>query len=154
VEATAALAGAAGVSGLIAGQCLDLEPPAGADIERVERIHERKTARLFAAAMEVGAILGGAGARARAEVLAAGLFAGRAFQIVDDLLDLEGSRESLGKTPRKDVNRGKPTFPAVAGREVARERAAELVESALAAFPRVRGTRLELLIRFVAGRTS
>jgi geranylgeranyl diphosphate synthase type II len=153
LEATATLAASAGVGGLIAGQALDLEAPAGGGLPLVQRIHEHKTARLIAAAMEVGAIVAAADAAARARVRAAGLDAGRAFQIIDDLLDLEGSRESLGKTPRKDVKEGKLTFPSVVGADAARRRAGELVGAAMAALPEARGTHLEDMIRFIAGRS-
>ena len=154
LEAAAVLASAAGTAGLITGQALDLEASPRGDLARVERIHEHKTARLIAAAMEVGAVLAGAGGEARARVSRSGLDAGRAFQIVDDLLDIEGSQEALGKTPGKDVNRGKLTYPAVVGREAARARAAELVAGSLEALPEARGTHLERLLRFVVERGS
>jgi geranylgeranyl pyrophosphate synthase len=153
LEATAALAAAAGVGGLIAGQALDLEAPADGDLALVQRIHEAKTARLFAAAMEVGAIIAGAPSAQRERVRSAGLEAGRAFQIVDDLLDLEGSREALGKTPRKDIRGRKLTFPSVAGVDASRRRAHEGSEAALAALPEARGTPLAQMIRFITGRS-
>jgi geranylgeranyl diphosphate synthase type II len=154
LEAAATLAAAAGTGGLITGQALDVTAPADGDRALVERIHDHKTARLIAAAMEVGAIVAGADRAVRGRVRRAGMEAGRAFQIVDDLLDLEGSQESLGKTPRKDVKGGKLTFPAVAGREAARARARELGAAALQALPAARGTPVERVLRFIVERSS
>jgi geranylgeranyl diphosphate synthase type II len=132
LDAAYTLASAAGTRGLIAGQALDLEDGGddGATQERVERIHTHKTARLIAAAMEVGAVVGGASGEARAALREAGLLAGRAFQIVDDLLDLETDEETLGKTPGKDVKEGKLTYPSVVGVERSRQDARGLVERA------------------------
>ncbi|HEU4366332.1 MAG TPA: polyprenyl synthetase family protein, partial [Candidatus Krumholzibacteria bacterium] len=148
------LAAAAGTGGLITGQALDLAPPAGNDLATVQRIHEHKTGRLIAAAMEAGALLAGAEAAARARARRAGLEAGAAFQIVDDLLDLEGSQYSLGKTPGKDVHGGKLTFPAVAGVERSREEAARRIDAALAALPQAAGTPLASLFAHLVDRRS
>jgi geranylgeranyl diphosphate synthase type II len=148
------LAEAAGTGGLITGQALDLAPPAQRDLAAVERIHEHKTGRLIAAAMEAGALLAGADAEARARVRRAGLDAGSAFQIVDDLLDLEGSEDSLGKTPGKDVNGGKLTFPAAAGVERSRAEAARRIEAALTALPEAAGTPLASLLEHIVRRGS
>jgi geranylgeranyl pyrophosphate synthase len=154
LDAVAALARSAGPGGLITGQALDLESAPASSIERVERIHAHKTGALIAAAMEIGAIVAGAPRELRDRARRAGLEAGRAFQIADDLLDISGSEESLGKTPGKDARRGKPTYPAVAGEEAARVRARELTDAALAAMPEARGTDLERLVRFLVERRS
>lgn len=132
LEAARTLASDAGPGGLVAGQALDLESEgtSGADIALVDRIHEDKTARLIAAAMEMGAIMAGAPVAARLQAREAGLLAGRAFQIVDDLLDLAADEETLGKTPGKDVKEGKLTYPALVGMDEARARARALVEEA------------------------
>lgn len=148
------LAEAAGTGGLITGQALDLAPPAERDLAAVERIHEHKTGRLIAAAMEAGALLAGADTQARARVRRAGLEAGSAFQIADDLLDLVGSEDSLGKTPGKDVNGGKLTFPAAVGVERSRAEAARRIEAALAALPEAAGTPLASLLEHFVGRGS
>jgi geranylgeranyl pyrophosphate synthase len=158
LEAVRVLSAAAGTSGLIAGQALDLAHSAGtagASITLVERIHEHKTARLIAAAMDMGALISGrADADARARVRRAGLLAGSAFQIVDDLLDLEGDAVTLGKTPRKDVEKAKLTFPAVAGAPAAHQAASERIERALGALPEATGTPLAALMGFFAERRS
>jgi geranylgeranyl pyrophosphate synthase len=131
LEMTRVLASAAGTAGLIAGQALDLSGSGSSgDLEGVRRIHANKTARLIAAAMEIGAVAGGAGARERARIREAGTRAGEAFQIVDDVLDREKDREELGKTPGKDAAADKLTFPAVVGVEKSREESAQLIVSA------------------------
>jgi geranylgeranyl pyrophosphate synthase len=120
----------------------------------VDAIHERKTARLIAASMEIGAVVAGADEALCARVRTAGLEAGRAFQITDDILDIEGAKETLGKTPGKDVHDGKLTLPSVVGVEASRARARERMEAALAALPETRGGPLEALVRHTVGRLS
>lgn len=154
LDAARVLAGASGTGGLIAGQALDISGPDDRDLATVERTHENKTARLIAAAFEIGAVFALAGPDARARARRAGLSAGHAFQIVDDLLDLAGSQESLGKTPGKDVNRGRLTYPAVAGVEAARERARERIAAALRELPEALGTPLERVIERVVERSG
>jgi geranylgeranyl diphosphate synthase type II len=148
------LSGAAGTDGLITGQALDLSPPQGDAAATVERIHAHKTGRLIAAAMESGALLAGAATPVRERVWRAGMDAGAAFQIVDDLLDLEGSEDSLGKTPGKDVNEGKLTYPAVAGVARSREEATRRIAAARDALPEMAGTPLAALLDHLVGRHS
>jgi geranylgeranyl pyrophosphate synthase len=158
LEALGIHSAAVGSGGLITGQALDLEAteatagPAG--VARVERIHEFKTARLIAAAMEIGVLLGEKPSLAatRTRVRAAGLLAGSAFQIVDDLLDLDSDAKTLGKTPRKDVKHGKLTYPAVAGRAAASAAAEDRIARALACLPEAAGTPLAALLAYVAER--
>jgi geranylgeranyl diphosphate synthase type II len=152
LDATAALARAAGTAGLISGQAMDLSPPSPRDAGVVDAIHLRKTARLIAASMEAGAILAGADAAARDRVRAAGVEAGRAFQITDDILDIEGAQETLGKTPGKDVHDGKLTLPSVIGVDASRARARSHVDAALAGLPAAKGTPLERLVLHVVER--
>jgi geranylgeranyl pyrophosphate synthase len=131
LEMIRVLSVAAGTGGLIAGQALDLSGSArSGDLEGVRRIHTNKTARLIAASMEIGAVAGGAGSKARNRIREAGKQAGEAFQITDDILDCEQDREALGKTPGKDARADKLTYPAVVGLEQAREEAALLVGAA------------------------
>jgi farnesyl diphosphate synthase len=163
LEAVSTVASAAGTGGLITGQALDLASTSADasrspdDVSMVERIHEFKTARLFAASMEIGAAMAWEGtgpAEARERVQQAGLLAGGAFQIVDDLLDLNGDAKTLGKTPRKDVDRGKLTFPSVAGVVAAEKTARERIAQALALLPEAAHTPLSDLLAFVAERRS
>jgi geranylgeranyl pyrophosphate synthase len=131
VESARVVSEAAGMKGLISGQVLDLEAERKrGDLEMVERIHARKTAVLISATMEVGAIVAGAGMEARKIAGRAGFLAGRAFQIIDDVLDVETGEDKLGKTAGKDAAQGKLTFPAVAGMEGAKAEALSLIEAA------------------------
>jgi len=124
----------------------------------VERIHEFKTARLIAASMEIGVLLAEsaplAASKTRSRVREAGLLAGSAFQIVDDLLDLDGDAETLGKTPQKDVKHGKLTFPSTAGRAAASAAVENRIAQALACLPEAAGTPLAALITYVGERRS
>ena len=136
LEAIRILAAAAGTGGLITGQSLDLSGSARTgNLDDVGRIHRNKTARLIAAAMDTGALVGGAGMETRRRIRDAGTLAGEAFQIIDDVLDRETGRETLGKTPGKDALNDKLTFPALAGTEKARETAAKMVTEAKSMLP-------------------
>lgn len=158
LEAVRVLAQAAGTGGLITGQALDLEHTGQAEsgeVALVERIHEFKTARLIAAAMELGALSAvGAPSDARERVRRAGLWIGSAFQIVDDLLDERGDVETIGKTPGKDRERGKLTFPAAAGTPAALQAARDRIARALSELPEAAATPLAALVGFVAERRS
>lgn len=128
VELLKVVSGAAGTGGLITGQSLDLVSDRLTPSEEVvEVIHRRKTAALISAAMEAGAIVGEADEGHRLHVRRAGILVGQAFQIVDDVLDVETDGDTLGKTPGKDVKDGKLTYPSVVGIEPSKRRAAELV---------------------------
>ena len=108
--------------------------------------------------MELGAVFAWAGRLpaigARERVRSAGHLVGSAFQIVDDLLDVRGDAVTLGKTPRKDVERGKLTYPAVVGEEAAEAAARERIARALASLPEAAATPLSQLIGFVGERKS
>jgi len=123
----AELARASGtVGGMIAGQVADLEgegKPPGAAL--LESIHRAKTGALLRASLRLGAIYAGAPAEAYAALSTYGEHVGLAFQIVDDILDVEASSESLGKTAGKDAAQHKITFPAVYGLETSRRMAEE-----------------------------
>ncbi len=118
VKLIAALAQAAGSSGMIAGQMSDIEAEkTDGDIKTLEYIHINKTAKIFQVAATMGAIAAGA---KQAEVQALsqfGLKLGLAFQIADDLLDINATTEQLGKTAGKDEQAGKLTYPALLGVE-------------------------------------
>ncbi len=130
-RAGAVLARAAGSLGMVGGQALDLEAE-GRRLSEPEilQLDRKKTAALFSASFQ----LGGISARAdegHIEVLGrVGLDLGTAFQIVDDLLDLRGTPEELGKAARKDRERGKATLPDLLGEEEAAARARALSEAA------------------------
>jgi geranylgeranyl diphosphate synthase type II len=112
--------------GMIGGQVTDLEgegKPATAEL--LELIHRAKTGALLRASVRMGAICAGADDEQLAALSAYGEHTGLAFQIVDDILDIEESSEALGKTAGKDVAQGKITFPAVYGLEASRRMAQE-----------------------------
>ncbi len=114
------------VGGMIGGQVADLEgegkPP---EAELLETIHRAKTGALLRASLRMGAIYAGAEADQYAALSCYGEHIGLSFQIVDDILDVEESSESLGKTAGKDAQQGKITFPAVYGLESSRRMAEE-----------------------------
>jgi farnesyl diphosphate synthase len=155
LRAMAAVARAAGVSGMIAGQVRDLEAEGRPfSHQALLRIHRGKTGALIRAALETGAILGGG---APDEVRALGRYGegiGLAFQIVDDVLDLEGSAEGLGKTAGKDRRDRKATFPALLGVAASRRRAQESARHAVRALSRfgTRAQRLRDLARYIVER--
>ncbi|MBK8166227.1 MAG: polyprenyl synthetase family protein [bacterium] len=123
----ARVAAAVGPAGMVGGQQADLEAE-GRDVTAtdVRRIHLGKTARLVAAALAVGAELGGATPRRVTAVEAAGLQLGLAFQGADDLLDVTGTAAALGKTAGKDQDAGKATWVRLEGFDAARRRTAKL----------------------------
>ena len=123
------LAVAAGARGMCGGQALDLAATgngAAAGLEALERLHALKTGALIRAAVRMGALAAGAGPdlHQRLDTYADAL--GLAFQIRDDLLDVEGESDVLGKTAGKDAAQDKATFPALIGVEASRARLAEL----------------------------
>jgi geranylgeranyl diphosphate synthase type II len=123
----AELSGASGtVGGMIGGQVADLEgegrPP---DAQLLETIHRAKTGALLRASLRLGAIYAGADDAQYAALSRYGEHVGLAFQIVDDILDVEESSEALGKTAGKDAQQHKITFPAVYGLETSRHMAEE-----------------------------
>lgn len=132
LAALSLIAGAAGPGGMVGGQAVDIESE-GRDVGRdvVEFIHERKTGALIAASVTSGAILGRGSESRIAALEDYGRRIGLAFQIVDDILDVEGDTISLGKEAGADQARGKATFPKAAGLDRAREEAQRLVEEAV-----------------------
>jgi geranylgeranyl diphosphate synthase type II len=120
------------VGGMIGGQVEDLEGeklPATAEL--LERIHRAKTGALLRASVRIGAIYAGADDRELAQLSKYGEHVGLAFQIVDDVLDIEQTSEHLGKTAGKDAAQHKVTFPAVYGLDESRRMAAMELGNAL-----------------------
>jgi geranylgeranyl pyrophosphate synthase len=150
------LASAAGSRLLVGGQYADIEGE-GHDPEPglVDFIHARKTAELISVSLKIGAALASAGLEEIELIGEAGRDVGLAFQIVDDLLDLEGSEESVGKGLRKDIKRGKITWPSSYGVESSRMTAARLVDEAVIKTASLGDDGfLEYLFRLVIDRTS
>jgi len=123
---------AAGYRGMIGGQVIDLEcENRVVDIATVEYMHIRKTGALIAASLEVGAILGGGSDERISALKRYGHHLGLAFQITDDLLDVEGDAHIMGKTPGSDAAKNKKTYPALLGIPGSKAAARNHVEEAL-----------------------
>jgi geranylgeranyl diphosphate synthase type II len=129
------IARAAGSYGMVGGQVVDMESEGEKEIDlaTLQYIHTHKTGALIRASVKAGALLGGADDAGVAAVTRYGEAVGLAFQIADDILDVEGTTEELGKDAGSDEARGKATYPALVGLADAKRRAAELVEIALEA---------------------
>ena len=127
------LVAAIGTSGMIGGQVDDLlETGRAVDEARVRSIHERKTGALLRACAAIGGLLAGGDAAVVSRLDRYGADLGLAFQIIDDILDIEGTPETLGKSVGKDAASGKATFPAAIGVERSRALAEELARRAAA----------------------
>lgn len=127
-ELALGLAAASGAAGMVGGQMIDLLAADNhLDLDGVTHLQNLKTGALIAFSCEGGAILGQAPADHRAALAAYGRDLGLAFQIADDLLDIEGSSDELGKAVGKDADAGKATFVSLLGVEGARDYAGELV---------------------------
>lgn len=133
-DASAILAARSGPAGMIAGQVADITLSGSKpDFDMVRYIHQRKTADLLTAAILMGLTLTGADERMLAAGEAYGKNLGLAFQITDDLLDLEGDPGLTGKQGNKDQQLGKLTWPSVVGIKKARQDAREAIEQAVKA---------------------
>lgn len=159
-----ALARAAGLGGMVGGQMLDLAAegrfadgrPLAPPLEAIRDLQAMKTGALLVFSCEAGALLGQALPEERAALVAYGRALGAAFQIADDILDVEGTEETMGKSVHKDEEAGKATLVSTLGLERARTVLAELVseaEAALAPFG-PRGQVLAEAAHFVAERKS
>jgi farnesyl diphosphate synthase len=126
------LARAAGPSGMAGGQMMDLEAEkASFDLPTVTRLQAMKTGALIACSVEAGAILGRIAPEGRTPLRGYARDVGLAFQIADDLLDVEGSEAAAGKKLRKDEGAGKETFLSLLGVDRARAQARMLVDQAI-----------------------
>ena len=133
------LARAAGAAGMVGGQVLDMEYTGmdKMDIQELAALHARKTGALLRASCLCGGLLAGVNAERSLALARYGTAFGAAFQIVDDILDVTGTAEQLGKTPGKDRTQGKLAYPALLGLERSRALALEqalLAQSSLAVF--------------------
>lgn len=143
------IAEAAGTTGMVGGQVLDLQAERDGDKSiRVESIHAWKTAALIRASVKCGGIAARAPAGTISAFAAYGTALGLAFQIVDDCLDVESSTSSLGKTAGKDAAAQKVTYPSTYGIERARQMAADAGAQARAALVPF-GHRMDTLVALV-----
>lgn len=158
------IAEAAGPRGMVGGQAIDLEAgrpargraPATLTPEALQAMHARKTGALIRGAVLAGAIISGADETMTAAMGEYGAEVGLAFQIVDDVLDVEGTAADLGKTAGKDAAAGKPTYPALYGLAESRDLAARCLARADRALASVGMERSPLadLARLVVSRRS
>ncbi|MGH9771396.1 MAG: polyprenyl synthetase family protein [Candidatus Acidiferrales bacterium] len=158
VRVIAEVSAAAGtVNGMVGGQVADVEA-AGKSVngETLEYIHRSKTAALIRGSIVAGAIAGGASDRDVERLRRFGEGIGWAFQVVDDILDVEESSAALGKTAGKDQAQQKATYPAVYGLEKSRAIASELEAKALTELDSYgeRAMRLRQLAEFLVARRS
>ena len=158
IEMVRALSVACGSQGMAGGQAFDLAA-VGKTLtkDELERMHVHKTGALIRASVRLGALAAGCRDAAMLDALERYAHAiGLAFQIRDDLLDIEAGTEQLGKTAGKDAAASKPTYPAILGIEASRAELARLTAGALAAIEALgkRAKPLCDLARFVAERSS
>jgi len=136
------IAAAAGAVGMVGGQALDLasiasgpsgEPPSPLDRDALVTMHRKKTGALIRASALAGAIMGGGSETQLTAIDRASSELGLAFQIVDDILDVEGASVDLGKTAGKDAASGKTTYPGLFGLEASKQMARDCLDRAHAA---------------------
>jgi geranylgeranyl pyrophosphate synthase len=157
LAAMAVIADAAGAAGMVGGQAIDLDaarPGAHAlDADGLRRMHARKTGALIRGSAAAGAIMAGASPDDRAAIDTYAEALGLAFQIVDDILDVEGASADLGKTAGKDAAAGKPTYPALFGLDESRRLAADCADRAHAALAAAGlAGQLPAIVRWVIAR--
>ena len=148
---------AAGYFGMVGGQVVDVQSE-GQEVEGevLNYIHTRKTGAMITVAVKTGALLSDAGEVELNALISYGRHVGLAFQIADDILNVEGDKVLLGKGTGSDAKRGKVTYPALMGLDASRAKAAELVESALMAIKNFdhRAEPLRMIARYVVQRKS
>jgi geranylgeranyl pyrophosphate synthase len=152
------VAAAAGPRGMVGGQVLDLQAvrPDAAPLDRegLRAMHAAKTGALIRGSVVSGAVLAGAGTEMTAAIDGYGEAIGLAFQIVDDILDVEAPSADLGKTAGKDAAAGKPTYPAIYGLAESRRLADDCIERALDSLRRAGlSGQLPGIARWVVSRT-
>jgi geranylgeranyl diphosphate synthase type II len=155
VACCATLAEAAGACRMVGGQADDLTGQLGqADLESLESIHRRKTGAMMVAAIRLGALAAQADPDQMKALQTYGQCLGLAFQITDDVLDVQGDEAAVGKRVRKDSDRGKVTFPALLGVDQSIARARQLIERACEAigYFGVKAASLDALARYVLER--
>lgn len=150
---------AIGTAGMIGGQWDDLDAEsrpadaATADLaSTLESIHRRKTGALLVASLRLGGLYAQASVDEDGALQRFGERVGLLFQIADDILDVEGSEASLGKTPGKDAKQSKLTYPALYGLDESRRRAQVLAEEARHLGQALGGERFAALVEFLTGR--
>jgi geranylgeranyl diphosphate synthase type II len=152
------IATCAGTYGMVGGQVVDMESEGKSDIDlpTVQYIHTHKTGALIKASVVAGALLGGADEKQLAAIKRYGEAAGLAFQIADDILDIEGTTEEIGKDAGSDQARGKATYPAVMGLAAAKQEAQAMMDEAMLALEPLGGAAepLREIARYIVERKN
>ena len=151
------LAQATGAQGMCAGQAMDMAATgAKLPLAQLEHLHAMKTGALIRAAVRMGALSGGATDQVLAQLDTYADALGLAFQIRDDILDVEGDAGQLGKTAGKDAAQGKSTYPGLLGLVAARERLAALDEAMQLALASLgpNADALRMLAQFAIARAN
>jgi geranylgeranyl pyrophosphate synthase len=131
LQMIAEISAAAGSVGMVGGQTMDIQAEGKTlDPATLLTLHSKKTGALLRASLRVGGMAGGADDAALAILTRYGEHVGLAFQIVDDILDIEGSSAEMGKTAGSDLRKHKATYPGVFGLEASRNEAAKLLADA------------------------
>jgi len=154
-DAVVELAEAIGTQGMLGGQIADIEAEGRRmSQQEVANIHIRKTGALIRGSVRVGAMLAGADSVTLARLTTYGEKIGLAFQIIDDILDVEGNQDILGKQIGSDSKKLKATYPGVVGMESARKEATQLVDDALSVFENYEDNILKYIARFIGQREN
>ncbi len=147
----------AGISGMVGGQVLDvISEKSGADEQTLREIHRRKTGALIVAAVRSGALMANAGKDKIQSLSEYGIHVGMAFQIADDILNVEGDSALMGKGTGSDAARNKITYPSLLGMPAAKEILNQHVEAALASLSGFdeRAMPLTVIARYIKERKS
>ena len=156
LKATHEMAGALGSTGMIGGQVVDLESEGKRiNSETLEYIHIYKTGFLIRACIRCGGVLSQASKGQLSSLSSFGAHIGLAFQIIDDILDITGDQEKLGKDIGSDLTKNKATYPALYGLEESKRKAEELVEESIDCLNEFddRANPLREIARFFVQRT-
>ncbi len=151
------LSNSSGINGMVGGQQMDIESEGKSlDLPSLEFLHRHKTGALIRGALRIGALLGGASGPSFEALDRYGAAVGIAFQIADDLLDVEGDAILLGKAAQKDQGRNKNTYPGLMGVSGARSMAEAKLSEALGAIEQFggRATHLRELARYIIERRN
>jgi geranylgeranyl diphosphate synthase type II len=151
------IAYSAGICGMVGGQALDvLSGKSESGEDTLREIHRRKTGALIVAAVKTGAIIFNAGKDKIQSLAEYGINVGLAFQIADDILNVEGDRELMGKETGSDAAHNKLTYPSLLGMELAKEKLAKYIDAAVASLSNFdeRAMPLIVIARYVMERKS
>jgi geranylgeranyl pyrophosphate synthase len=157
IQMVKTLAAASGPRGMVGGQAIDIAAvDTDMTLDQLQNMHSMKTGALIRAALAMGGITANASKEQLAALDVFGTHIGLAFQVVDDILDVEGDTQTLGKTQGKDSEANKPTYVKLLGLEGAKAEAQRLLEAALESLDIFSGSadRLRELARFIVKRKS